>query len=394
MLQKEGGIAEAEQQPPATARELGPRQTKQTGTWSRSPAQRLPVYERVTVTRIPRTKAKMHTNLFTPASKFSKKALEDGSPPDISASTSSAVGKPQSAPKNKQGTSRETCKRINAITQHTLIARGLNALNGKPKLAAKPRFAIDVALDMAISMSAGGLHRFTSYDPQRGDSGVKPSHRLPQTGHMPPSPIPPPRSPVAHSRPDTSPKKGQGGSKLTQTKGNRKGRSQIEYLKRLVIVNGVRDFLCFRDYYAYLLTSRQVYRQKYLNKKIVGLIIHGLRPAVRERLWAHKGKLGHTSARFTDYLRKNCAADGDIEKDLDRTFAPEHAFYSRTENRQYLKNILHAFTVKNPEVGYIQGLNFIAGRLLLIFPQDVNHLLQLLPRWRLPVWTRWSIITD
>ena len=62
----------------------------------------------------------------------------------------------------------------------------------------------------------------------------------------------------------------------------------------------------------------------------------------------------------------------DIEKDIDRTF-PDHEFF-RDEGegggQLKLKRVLQAYAVHNPEVGYCQGINFIAGVLLLYMAED------------------------
>ncbi|KOX77093.1 Growth hormone-regulated TBC protein 1-A [Melipona quadrifasciata] len=55
-----------------------------------------------------------------------------------------------------------------------------------------------------------------------------------------------------------------------------------------------------------------------------------------------------------------------IKTDLPRTF-PDNIFFNNTENQQYqLYNILLAFAHQNKTVGYCQGLNYIAGLLLLV----------------------------
>ncbi|KAK0172226.1 hypothetical protein PV328_005571 [Microctonus aethiopoides] len=55
-----------------------------------------------------------------------------------------------------------------------------------------------------------------------------------------------------------------------------------------------------------------------------------------------------------------------IRTDLPRTF-PDNIFFNNTANYQYqLYNILLAFAHSNETVGYCQGLNYIAGLLLLV----------------------------
>lgn len=55
-----------------------------------------------------------------------------------------------------------------------------------------------------------------------------------------------------------------------------------------------------------------------------------------------------------------------IKTDLPRTF-PDNIFFNNIENQQHqLYNILLAFAHQNKTVGYCQGLNYIAGLLLLV----------------------------
>ena len=54
-----------------------------------------------------------------------------------------------------------------------------------------------------------------------------------------------------------------------------------------------------------------------------------------------------------------------IDRDLHRTF-PDEAYFSTEKNFKVLKNILTAYSFRNPNVGYCQGMNFIAGRFLTL----------------------------
>lgn len=58
-----------------------------------------------------------------------------------------------------------------------------------------------------------------------------------------------------------------------------------------------------------------------------------------------------------------------IENDLPRTFTTLEFFNQNTEAGQnhigQLRRILRAFTVMRPDVGYVQGMSYLAGFLLL-----------------------------
>ncbi|XP_076918503.1 uncharacterized protein LOC143578943 [Bidens hawaiensis] len=57
-----------------------------------------------------------------------------------------------------------------------------------------------------------------------------------------------------------------------------------------------------------------------------------------------------------------------IEKDLQRTF-PGHPALNE-EGRNSLRRLLLAYARHNPDVGYCQGMNFFAGMLLLMMPEE------------------------
>jgi Rab-GTPase-TBC domain len=54
-----------------------------------------------------------------------------------------------------------------------------------------------------------------------------------------------------------------------------------------------------------------------------------------------------------------------IEKDLDRTF-PKNSYLGTHQGRQALKNILVSMVNNHPELGYCQGMNSLAGILLIV----------------------------
>ena len=55
-----------------------------------------------------------------------------------------------------------------------------------------------------------------------------------------------------------------------------------------------------------------------------------------------------------------------IIRDLSRTF-PKHDFFKRADGlgQESLFNVMKAYSLYDSEVGYCQGLSFIAGALLL-----------------------------
>jgi len=55
--------------------------------------------------------------------------------------------------------------------------------------------------------------------------------------------------------------------------------------------------------------------------------------------------------------------------DLERTF-PGEDFYNDSEIIEQLRRVCVAYTIRNPEIGYCQGFNFIVGRFLQIMCEE------------------------
>ncbi|WIA38081.1 hypothetical protein OEZ86_001449 [Tetradesmus obliquus] len=76
------------------------------------------------------------------------------------------------------------------------------------------------------------------------------------------------------------------------------------------------------------------------------------------------------AAKFEDMLLTPVSdeAVNDIEKDIARTF-PATRRFTTAEGQQALRRVLHAYAAYDPEVGYCQGMNFVAGLLLMYLPE-------------------------
>lgn len=86
--------------------------------------------------------------------------------------------------------------------------------------------------------------------------------------------------------------------------------------------------------------------------------------------WLSYAKIPHQTA--TSYLNfLNTPAESTFLKhtshqisiDLPRTF-PKNAYFSKGKGKEALGRVLYAFANFNPQVGYVQGINFIAAALL------------------------------
>ncbi|ORM41373.1 Ecotropic viral integration site 5 -like protein [Babesia sp. Xinjiang] len=109
-----------------------------------------------------------------------------------------------------------------------------------------------------------------------------------------------------------------------------------------------------------------------INKRILGRISD----YERGTLWKIWAKTEQYKNQFPNDMYghllsyDNCEFDVAIKKDLNRTF-PEHAIFKDGAYAQkILFNVLHAYAMYNPDVGYCQGMAFIAGMLVLYMNEE------------------------
>ena len=119
----------------------------------------------------------------------------------------------------------------------------------------------------------------------------------------------------------------------------------------------------------------------YINKKkskLKSRIRKGIPTAIRADIWKRLTGVSLLSNIDKKYyhgllLKKpHLKAKQPIDNDLDRTF-PKHALFNTKFNKRgksSLKNVLYAFAVHDPVVGYTQGMGFIAALLLMLMTED------------------------
>jgi hypothetical protein len=61
-----------------------------------------------------------------------------------------------------------------------------------------------------------------------------------------------------------------------------------------------------------------------------------------------------------------------IDADLKRTFKDD-PFFEKEQNVNRLKNILICYSLRNSSIGYCQGFNYIAARLLMVLDNEVYN---------------------
>ncbi|KAK9839167.1 hypothetical protein WJX74_010845 [Apatococcus lobatus] len=104
---------------------------------------------------------------------------------------------------------------------------------------------------------------------------------------------------------------------------------------------------------------------------------HNVAPKMRTELWLsilhRKGIGSKASKRFREYLGKPLTQEvaADIGKDVDRTF-PNIARFCTDAGKYALECVLRAYAALDPEVGYCQGMNFLAGLLLCWLPSPAD----------------------
>lgn len=104
---------------------------------------------------------------------------------------------------------------------------------------------------------------------------------------------------------------------------------------------------------------------------IMNLMLNGPPQEDRKLIWLEITGAAQKIKRKHNYysIINNSSAGIDtestrqIDRDIYRTF-PEELYFRRQQNIKKLRNILVVYSVKNPIIGYCQGLNFIVGRLL------------------------------
>ncbi|RDW70480.1 TBC domain-containing protein [Aspergillus mulundensis] len=105
------------------------------------------------------------------------------------------------------------------------------------------------------------------------------------------------------------------------------------------------------------------------------LVLGGIPVALRSKIWSECS--GASSLRipgyYDDLVKGIGGTDPDdsvvaqIDMDINRTLT-DNVFFRKGPGVTKLKEVLLAYSRRNPEVGYCQGMNLIAGSLLLITP--------------------------
>ena len=117
---------------------------------------------------------------------------------------------------------------------------------------------------------------------------------------------------------------------------------------------------------------REKYYQTLRNLITTGGIPVAFRPAV---WWEISGAHAKMALHPPNYYKSLCEqkplqeAQYAIEKDIDRTF-PGHPLFESKVGLTSFRRLLSAFSIHNPDIGYCQSINFLAGFLLLLLSEE------------------------
>ncbi|MDP2435494.1 MAG: EF-hand domain-containing protein [archaeon] len=108
--------------------------------------------------------------------------------------------------------------------------------------------------------------------------------------------------------------------------------------------------------------------------ELISLIRRGIPASHRQRVWLVLSGAAASRAENPSLFRdcvtlmaaKPSASAGQIDLDLARTF-PGHPYFDSNEGRAALRVVLLAYAHFDPVIGYCQGMNFLAGVILLVF---------------------------
>ncbi|SPO27637.1 related to GYP5 - GTPase-activating protein (GAP) [Ustilago trichophora] len=99
----------------------------------------------------------------------------------------------------------------------------------------------------------------------------------------------------------------------------------------------------------------------------------GIPPALRGMMWQlmSSSKNEEMEIIYAYYLKQTSSHEKAIRRDLNRTF-PEQDYFQDGKGigQENLFNVIKAYSLYDPEVGYCQGMQFVVGPLLLNMPDE------------------------
>ena len=120
--------------------------------------------------------------------------------------------------------------------------------------------------------------------------------------------------------------------------------------------------------------GRWEFMKRSRQKKVKSRTRKGIPDCLRGTVWLDfAGSRGRTESQDLYKVMKlseeTSRYEAQIRKDVYRTF-PRHVFFRELSGQDALYRLLRAYSLHNTEIGYCQGMGFIAGLLLTYVPED------------------------
>ncbi len=161
-----------------------------------------------------------------------------------------------------------------------------------------------------------------------------------------------------------------------------------------ILDNNKRDKFLFYDIFFSFLTGNDLYNFSLINTFLYKVVISKIYEIIcrkvlknneklREKIWksiAYKTNLSNKVKLrnvFQEAVKKKSKYSSDIIKDLTRTFPKDNYFKQNSNGYNMLFDILNAYAIYNPKIGYTQGMNFIVGKLIKFFKEEKSSFLYL-----------------
>ncbi|TFK54244.1 RabGAP/TBC [Heliocybe sulcata] len=126
------------------------------------------------------------------------------------------------------------------------------------------------------------------------------------------------------------------------------------------------------DFWGLVVSDYQAYASEHSDQLAVA-IEKGIPNTLRGMVWQlmSASKDPELEATYLKLLKESSPHEKAISRDLGRTF-PHHAFFTDGEGigQENLFNVLKAYSLYDPQVGYCQGLPFVVAILLLNMPDE------------------------